>query len=73
VHRYRGYNHLLVVFNASTAPVTFTDTRLTGLQLRLHPVQQQSNDPATRQSAFDSGIGSVTVPPLTTAVFVGIH
>jgi pullulanase len=73
VHRYRGYNHLLVVFNASNAPVTFADTRLTGLQLSLHPVQQQSNDAATRQSAYDSGSGSVTVPPLTTAVFVGMH
>jgi pullulanase len=73
VYRYRGYNHLLVVFNATNAAVTFTDPRLTGLQLWLHPVQQQSNDPATRQSAYDSGSGSVTVPALTTAVFVGTH
>jgi pullulanase len=73
VHRYRGYDHLLVVFNASNAPVTFRDTRLTGLQLSLHPVQQQSDDAATRQSAYDSGSGSVIVPALTTAVFVGTH
>jgi pullulanase len=73
VYRYRGYNHLLVAFNATNAAITFTDTRLTGLQLRLHPVQQQSNDPATHQSAYDSGSGSVTVPALTTAVFVGTH
>lgn len=73
VHRYRGYNHLLVVFNASTAPVTFTDMRLAGLQLWLHPVQQESDDPVTRQSAYDPGSGSVTVPALTTAVFVGMH
>jgi pullulanase len=61
------------VFNATNAAVTFTDTRLTGLQLWLHPVQQQSNDPGTRQSAYDPGSGSVTVPALTTAVFVGTH
>jgi hypothetical protein len=72
-YRYRGYSHLLVVFNATTAPVTFSDTRLTGLKLWLHPVQQQSSDPATRQSAYDSASGSVMVPPLTTAVFVELH
>jgi pullulanase len=72
-HRFRGYNHLLVVFNATVAPATFTDARLTGLELSLHPLQQQSNDPATRQSTYDSESGSVTVPALTTAVFAGKH
>jgi len=52
------------------APVTFTDSRLQGLALHLHPVQQNSSDPATKQSAFNSKAGAVTVPALTTAVFV---
>jgi pullulanase len=38
--------------------------------LHLHPVQRNSSDPTTRQSAFDSKAGTATVPALTTAVFV---
>lgn len=67
---YQGYQHVLVVFNATNAPVTFMDSRLQGLNLSLHPVQQNSSDPATQQSAFNSLQGSATVPALTTAVFV---
>ncbi|MGA7411830.1 MAG: pullulanase-type alpha-1,6-glucosidase, partial [Bryobacteraceae bacterium] len=67
---YDGFQHILVVFNATNSSVTFADTHLKGSRLQLHPVQQHSNDPATRQSAFNSQQGSVTVPALTTAVFV---
>ena len=70
-HHHDGYQHILVIFNATNASVTFTDSRLQGLSLKLHPVQQHSADPATRQSTFDSQQGSATVPALTTAVFVG--
>ena len=69
---YGFYKHIVVVFNATNASVTFTDTRLKGLNLHLHPVQQFSSDPATSQSAFNSGLGTVTVPALTTAVFVAV-
>ena len=64
------YKHIVVLFNATNAPVTFTDSRLQGLALHLHPVQRNSSDPATRQSTFDSKAGTATVPALTTAVFV---
>jgi pullulanase len=67
---YGAYKHIVVVFNATNAPVTFTDSRLQGLLLHLHPVQKSSSDPTTRQSTFNSQAGSVTVPALTTAVFV---
>ena len=67
---YGAYKHIVVVFNATNAPVTFTDSRLQGLQLHLHPVQKSSSDPVTRQSTFVSTAGTVTVPALTTAVFV---
>jgi pullulanase len=67
---YQGYQHILVVFNATDSPVTFTDSRLQGLHLHLHPVQQSSSDPVTRQSTFNSQAGSTTVPALTTGVFV---
>jgi len=67
---YGIYKHIVVVFNATNAPVTFTDARLQGLALHLHPVQQNSSDPATRQSTFNSKLGTATVPALTSAVFV---
>ncbi len=68
--RYGAYKHIVVLFNASNAAVTFTDSRLQGLALRLHPVQRSSSDPATRLSAFNSKAGTATIPALTTAVFV---
>jgi pullulanase len=67
---YGIYKHVVVVFNATNASVTFTDGRLQGLHLFLHPVQSASADPITRQSTANSQQGSVTVPALTTAVFV---
>ena len=68
--RYGIYKHIVVLFNAANAPVTFTNTSLQGLHLRLHPIEQSSSDPATRQSTFNSKEGTATVPALTTAVFV---
>jgi pullulanase len=67
---YGEYSNIVVVFNASNAQVQFTDARLQGLKLRLHPVQRSSSDAATLQSTFDSKQGTATVPALTTAVFV---
>jgi pullulanase len=67
---YGMYKHIVVVFNATSSQINFTDGRLLGLKLHLHPVQQNSSDPATRQSAFNPKQGTVTVPALTTAVFV---
>jgi hypothetical protein len=67
---YGQYQHIVVVFNAANSQSTFTDGRLQGLKLKLHPVQKSSSDPATRQSTYDSKAGTVTVPALTTAVFV---
>ena len=64
------YKHIVVVFNATNATVTFTNGSLQGLGLSLHPVQRNSSDPITRESTFNSKAGSVTVPGLTTAVFV---
>jgi len=40
---YEGYKHILVVFNATNSSVTFTDSRLQGQPLYLHPVQQRSD------------------------------
>jgi pullulanase len=67
---YGIYKHVVVFFNATNAAVTFTDGRLEGLSLSLHPVQAASADPVTRTSTFNCGAGSATIPALTTAVFV---
>ncbi len=70
VGSYGRYKHIVVLFNATNAAVTFSDSRMLGLKLHLHPVQQTSSDPATTQSTFSSATGTATVPALTTAVFV---
>lgn len=64
------FQHILVVFNASNARVTFQNSALVGLKLRLHAIQRDSSDPVVKQSTFDVQTGTVVVPGLTTAVFV---
>ena len=73
VRNYGQYKHVVVVFNATNAQATFTDSRLAGLKLYLHPVQQKSSDKATREATFDSKAGAAAVPALTTVVFVSEH
>ncbi len=67
---YSGFNHVLVVFNATNSTLTFTDAHLAGLHLHLHPVLLNSADPIVKQSSFNGQQGTVNVPALTTAVFV---
>jgi pullulanase len=67
---YGAFKHIVVVFNATDAQVAFTNISLQGLALHLDPIQQNSSDPITRQSTFNSKTGTATVPALTTAVFV---
>ena len=69
-HDYGGAHHVVVFFNASNAPVTFTDATLAGMPLHLHPFQQHSADPVLRQSTFAAKEGTATIPGLTTVVFV---
>ncbi len=64
------FHHIVVFFNASNTPVTFTDASLQGMALHLHPVQQQSTDAAVKTSTFSAKSGTATIPALTTAVFV---
>jgi len=68
--RYGGYSHLLVVFNAADTATQLIDASLKGLHMRLHPILESSSDPVVRQAAFNGQQGSVSVPALTTAVFV---
>jgi hypothetical protein len=67
---YGPYTHIVVVFNARLGAVNFQDASLKGLRLRLHPVQRRSHDKILRGATVDNGTGTVSVPGLTTAVFV---
>ena len=67
---YGGAHHIVVFFNASNAPVTFTHATLAGMSLHLHPAQQQSSDAVLKSAAFAAKAGAATIPALTTAVFV---
>jgi len=64
------YQHIVVVFNAKNAQVSFQNSSLAGLGLHLHRVQQHSTDPIVSQSSFNAQTGTLVVPGLTTAVFV---
>ncbi len=64
------YKHIVVVFNGTSQEQTFTSLKLKGLPLKLHPTEQTSADPVVRTSRSDAKAGTVTVPAITTAVFV---
>jgi pullulanase len=67
---YNGFNHVLAVFNGTHSTINFTDAHLEGMHLHLHPALLSSSDPMVRQSSFNGQHGTVSVPALTTAVFV---
>ena len=64
------YKHIVVFFNANNSRVEYQDHKLQGIDLALHPVQQNSDDPIPRQSKLDVSTGTAEIPALTTAVFV---
>jgi pullulanase-type alpha-1,6-glucosidase len=61
---------LLVVLNASAAPVEQQVPGLEGSTLELSPVQAAGADDVVRSSTWDAATGTATVPPRTVAVFV---
>ena len=68
---YGPFGHIVVVFNGTLAEQSFTSAALVGSGLGLHPVQAGSADPVVRGASFDGSTGTLQVPALTTAVFVG--
>jgi pullulanase-type alpha-1,6-glucosidase len=64
------WKSVTVVFNATPSAATQTVGAFRGARVSLHPLQAASADPVARQSTFDSGTGTFTVPPRTVAVFV---
>jgi pullulanase len=67
---YDGFKHVLVVFNATSTPVNFSNPGLQSMHYHLHPIQLSSSDPTVRQSTFNPKTETVSVPALTAAVFV---
>jgi len=61
---------VLVVFNATAAPVSSTVRALAGEQLRLSAVQADGSDPVVKQTSWDTATGTATVPGRTVAVLV---
>jgi pullulanase/glycogen debranching enzyme len=64
-----AFDSVTVVFNASPDAVTQTVADAAGSGAALHPVLQDSADPAFADAAFDDATGTFTVPGRTVAVF----
>ncbi|MEU8242850.1 pullulanase-type alpha-1,6-glucosidase [Actinoplanes missouriensis] len=64
------WKSVTVVFNATPSAVTQKVTSLAGKKVALHPIQQQSTDPAVRTASFAASTGTFTVPARTVSVFV---
>ena len=62
---------IVVVFNATNKPLTFSEAAFKGIALGLHPIQAASADAVVKTAQYDATQGSFNVPALTTAVFVG--
>ncbi len=64
------WKRVVVVFNARPEPVTYAYPAFAQLKLVLHPAQAAGADPVVKQARFDAAKAALTVPGLTTAVFV---
>lgn len=65
------YRQIVVIFNATGSEQSYTAASLAGQPLSLHPVQRRSGDAVVRTATVNRKTGTLTVPALTTAVFVG--
>lgn len=65
-----NYEMAVVLFNASSDAVSFTQAELVGMGLELHPVLAGSADVVVQTASFDSETGTFTVPGRTAAVFM---
>ena len=63
------FKDIVVVFNATGQALNYKNAALAGLKLELHPALQKSSDAVVKQAKATSG--TLSVPALTTAVFVG--
>jgi hypothetical protein len=58
------------VFNSNPDAITYAYPGFAQVKFALHPAQAAGADPIVKTASFDQTHGSVTVPGLTTAVFV---
>lgn len=66
----RESQRIVVVFNATSTTQAYVAPSLVGSHLHLHPIQRKSGDQTVRMSDFNSKTGTLSVPALTTAVFI---
>ncbi len=64
------WKRMVVVFNASPAEQVIRYPGFAQVAFRLHPAQAGGADPVVKQAKADQAQGAITVPGLTTAVFV---
>jgi pullulanase-type alpha-1,6-glucosidase len=65
-----GVSDVVVLFNASTEPQSFTLSSYKNKRMWLHTVQQNSRDARLKEARFEAAKAVFTVPARTTAVFV---
>lgn len=63
----RHHDLVVALFNATTAPISWSVPALSARNLTLHPIQSASNDPTVRTSTFSGG--TFGIPARTAAVF----
>jgi pullulanase len=68
-----GADGLVVLFNPTDDPVTFTLPSTVGADIALHPVQASSADTVVAGATFEPTSGTFEVPARTTAVFVDVQ
>jgi pullulanase len=64
------WKRVVVVFNARPEPVTYAYPGFAQAKLSLHPAQAGGADLVVKGATFDAARAALTVPGLTTAVFV---
>ena len=64
------WKRVLVLFNSNPGEVTYAYPGFTQVAFTLHPAQAAGADPVVKGAKFDRTRGAITVPGLTTAVFV---
>ncbi|XP_010543576.1 PREDICTED: pullulanase 1, chloroplastic [Tarenaya hassleriana] len=64
------YSYIVVIFNARPSELLFHSPVIKGRNLKLHPIQIESEDEVVKKSVYDSSSGCFTVPGTTTSVFV---
>jgi pullulanase-type alpha-1,6-glucosidase len=62
---------VVVLFNATTNELSFTDPTFTGAELALHEVQRSSADARVAEARFSAADGTFRIPARTSVVFVG--